>query len=199
MNRKEFIENLTKELKEESYESVMSSLSYYEEMIDDLMESGLREEEAIARLGKMSDIVKSIKETEELVEIKPLRKNYSVMMSIGLLVSFPLWGSLLAAFLLLLLSAYIVIWCIPFTTVILAMSGVVCFFVGIFGSLIFLVSDIALGLTQLGVSAVFGSLGILGIWLTMKSYRCITKKSLQLTLYSKNIIVAALRKVGVVC
>lgn len=199
MTKQEFIALLTQALKEESYETVVQSVSYYEEMIDDLMENGYSEKEAIGKLGKLEDIVAQIKESDEIIEMKPIQKSHSIVLIIALVLTFPLWGSLLATFLILLLCAYICIWLIPLIAISLAIVGIVCFIVGIFGTFPLFVKSIALGMTQLGVSAIFGSLAMLGIWLTMKTYHVITQKSIQLAKWTKNIFILMLRKVGYVC
>lgn len=72
MTKQEFIALLTQALKEESYETVVQSVSYYEEMIDDLMENGYSEKEAIYKLGKLEDIVAQMKESDEIIEMKPI-------------------------------------------------------------------------------------------------------------------------------
>lgn len=91
------------------------------------------------------------------------------------------------------------IWLIPFVAIILTVMGVICFIIGIFGTFPLFVKSMALGITQLGVSAIFGGIGMLGIWLTMKTYHVITQKSIQLAKWTKNIFILMLRKVGYVC
>ena len=185
MTKQEFIALLTQALKEESYETVVQSVSYYEEMIDDLMENGYSEKEAIHKLGKLEDIVAQMKESDEIIEMKPIQKSHSIVLIIALVLTFPLWGSLLATFLILLLCAYMCIWLIPFVAIILTVMGVICFIIGIFGTFPLFVKSMALGITQLGVSAIFGGIGMLGIWLTMKTYHVITQKSIQLAKWTK--------------
>ena len=56
MTKAEFIEQLSTTLKGLSDEDIKKSLDYYEEMIDDRMEDGKSEEEAVGGLGTIDEI-----------------------------------------------------------------------------------------------------------------------------------------------
>ena len=56
-----------------------------------------------------------------------------------------------------------------------------------------------LGITQLGVSAIFGAVGLIGIALTYRVSGTILAYSKKMTVYVKEFSVQILRKVGVVC
>ncbi len=109
-------------------------MTYYEEIIADLMEDGYSEEDAISKLGSIQETVANVKGNEEIIEIKKMKTTTSAWVSILLILGFPLWGSLMAAWLCLLLAAYILIWCVPIITVALGLAGSMSFIVGIFGS-----------------------------------------------------------------
>ena len=113
MTKKEFIEKLEAELKDETYSTVTQVMTYYEEIIADLMEDGYSEEDAISKLGSIQETVANVKGNEEIIEIKKMKTTTSAWVSILLILGFPLWGSLMAAWLCLLLAAYILIWCVP--------------------------------------------------------------------------------------
>lgn len=198
MKKNEFMEVLKKKLKNESYEYVCQVVEYYDEMISDLMEDGVSEEEAISSLGDIDDILMNM-HGGDIIEIKPHSKKSTAFIGVLLVLGFPLWGSLLAAGLMLLLSAYIIIWCVPIVTICLALAGTISFIVGIFGAFPLFINSVALGLTQLGLSALFGSMGIVGIILTHAVSKRIYDYSKQLTGYIKDIFVKVLRKVGAVC
>lgn len=198
MKKNEFMDILKKKLKNESYEYVCQVVEYYDEIISDRIEDGMSETDAIASLGDIDDILLNMN-GDDIIEMKPRSKKSTAIVGVLLVLGFPLWGSLLAAGLLLLLSAYIVIWCVPIVTVCLALAGTISFVVGIFGAFPLFMHSVALGLTQLGLSALFGSMGIIGIILTHAVSKRILGYSKQMTEYMKETSVNVLRKVGVVC
>lgn len=198
MKKNEFMDSLKRKLRNESYEYVCQVVEYYDEIINDLIEDGISEEEAIQSLGNIDDILLNM-HGDDIIEIKPHSKKSTAFIGVLLVLGFPLWGSLLAAGVLLLLSAYIVIWCIPIVTICLAFAGTISFIVGIFGAFPLFVHSIALGITQLGLSAIFGSMGIIGVILTHVVSKRIFNYSKQLTGYIKEVSIKVLRKVGAVC
>ncbi|WP_028042248.1 DUF1700 domain-containing protein [Candidatus Stoquefichus massiliensis] len=198
MKKNEFMDSLKRKLRNESYEYVCQVVEYYDEIINDLIEDGISEEEAIQSLGNIDDILLNM-HGDDIIEIKPHSKKSTAFIGVLLVLGFPLWGSLLAAGVLLLLSAYIVIWCIPIVTSCLAFAGTISFIVGIFGAFPLFVHSIALGITQLGLSAIFGSMGIIGVILTHVVSKRIFNYSKQLTGYIKEVSIKVLRKVGAVC
>lgn len=199
MTKKEFIEKLEAELKDETYSTVTQVMTYYEEIIADLMEDGYSEEDAVSKLGSIQEAVANVKGTEDVIEIKKMKTTTSAWVSVLLVLGFPLWGSLMAAGLCLLLSAYILIWCVPIITVALEMAGSVGFIVGIFGSFPLFVQSLSLGITQLGVSAIFGAIGLIGIALTSRVSGTILANSKKMTICVKDCSIQMLRKVGFVC
>ena len=60
MNKTEFTEQLRAALKGLSEEDLKKSVDYYEEMIDDRMEDGIPEEEAVNGLGSIDEIKNKI-------------------------------------------------------------------------------------------------------------------------------------------
>jgi uncharacterized membrane protein len=70
MNKQEFLTALWKQLSEVPSEDVEESLDYYSEMIEDRMESGMTEEEAVAAVGSVEDAAKQI-----IAEIPERRTN----------------------------------------------------------------------------------------------------------------------------
>lgn len=112
MTKQAFIEKLEAELKDETYSTVTQVMNYYEEMIADLIEDGYSEEDAISKLGSIEEAVANVK-GEEVVEIKKMKTTTSAWVSVLLVLGFPLWGSLMAAGLCLLLSS--IYYCLVYT------------------------------------------------------------------------------------
>ena len=90
--------------------------AFYSEMIDDRMEEGLSEEQAVADVGPIDEIVEGIVAETPLTKlvkekIKPKRalRGWEIVL---IVLGFPLWFPLLIAAGAVLLSLYVVIWSI---------------------------------------------------------------------------------------
>lgn len=95
-------------------EDIGRSMDFYSEMIDDRMEEGLSEEEAVRAIGSMDDVVAQIlMETSlpKLVKAKVRRKrSLKVGEIILLILGSPIWLPLCLVALVLLLVFYLLIW-----------------------------------------------------------------------------------------
>ena len=114
MNKQEFLWALQNGLSGLPQQDVDERLAFYSEMIDDRMEEGLTEEEAVAEIGPTDQIIAQIIEETPLPRI--VRERIRPKQSRGageillLVLGFPLWFPLLAAFAAIVFSFYIVIW-----------------------------------------------------------------------------------------
>jgi len=66
MDREEFISELNKRIKDNPDHNDI--ISYYFELISDKIDSGMSEDDAVASLGSLDDIVKNIEENKEDIE-----------------------------------------------------------------------------------------------------------------------------------
>ena len=178
MNKQEFLERLRKVLPQQDLEE---RLNFYSEMIDDRMEEGLSEEEAVRTVGSVENIL--AEDTPE--EIKnPTRKKWKAWDIVLLVLGSPVWLSLLISLFAVVFSLYISAWAVIVSLWAAcgaligcafgcAVAGVVCLFVG----------KIAPGIASLGIGMVCAGLSIVFF------YGCkgATKGSLRLTkaLYKK--------------
>ena len=91
-------------------------ISFYGEMIDDRTEDGLTEEEAVAGIGSVDEIVAQILDEvplSALVREKVRQRRAMKLWEIILIVlGFPIWFSLLIAAFAIVLSLYISLWAI---------------------------------------------------------------------------------------
>ena len=69
MKKAEFLDILRKELAGLPKDDLQSRISFYEEAIADRMDDGKSEEEAVAFLGSIDEIVKQIAEDTSLVKL----------------------------------------------------------------------------------------------------------------------------------
>ena len=114
MTKERFEVELRKRLKGLPKEDIDSRVEFYSEMIDDRIESGMSEEEAVADIGNIDDIVAQIaKDTPFLhlvkEKVKPKRK-IQTWEIILLVLGFPLWFPLAITALVLMCIAYMLLW-----------------------------------------------------------------------------------------
>lgn len=132
MTKQEFNEALRRRLAGLPPADVEATLEYYNEMIDDRVEEGLSEAEAVDALGSMEDIVNAVLAETPLPvlvrqRIRP-RRAPGLLTILLLILGFPLWFPLLAAALSLLFAGYMVLWSLVLSLwaidLALAVSGV---------------------------------------------------------------------------
>ena len=118
MKRVEFLEALKARLWALPEADIQCSLDYYSEMIDDRMEDGLSEEEAVAAIGDLDEIVQQIlsetprlpAEVKKEEEQKKQKRKVSWWESVLLVLGFPVWGALLIAVSTVVFSVWIGLW-----------------------------------------------------------------------------------------
>ena len=115
MNKFEFLTQLRAKLWSIPQEDAQRSVEYYREMIEDRMEEGLTEEEAVAAVGDLEEIVKTIlAETPQIpVPVKAPEKPGLRWWEITLLIlGSPIWASLLIAAVSVVFSLWISLWAV---------------------------------------------------------------------------------------
>lgn len=116
MTKQEFTLQLSNGLNGLSEEDIRKSVDYYSEMIDDRMEDGMSEEEAVAALGSIEDIRSRILEDVPITrivkeKITPKRE-FRVGEIILLVLGSPIWLPLLLAGIIVCLTLYLTFWII---------------------------------------------------------------------------------------
>lgn len=187
MNKQQFLAAIGGQLRSLPPSDVQKSLDYYSEMIDDRTEDGMSEEDAIKAMGDPAEIAAQILmelPLSKLVKtrLKPsrtLRAWEIVLLALGS----PIWLSLLAAAVVLLLSVYIVLWAVIITVYAVDLSFAVGAVGGIVGCLALPFSGhFTLALLYLGLALLCAGLAILLFFVCQQ----ITRQALRL---SKAIIV----------
>ena len=116
MDRETFLSELRDRLAGLSPEDREERLTFYREMIDDRMEDGLSETEAVAGIGSVDDVVAQIaaetplmRLVKERVRPKKSRKAWEIVL---LVLGSPVWFPLLIAAFAVLLALYLVLWAV---------------------------------------------------------------------------------------
>ena len=114
MNKQEFLQRLCDALGDLPQEEREERLTFYSEMIDDRVEEGLSQEEAVAQIGSIEDILPpstnpSAPPETVKITVKPNRtlKAWEILL---LVLGSPIWISLLIAALAVLISVYAAWW-----------------------------------------------------------------------------------------
>ena len=157
MNKREFLRSLSASLRGMPRGERAQSLEYYGEMIQDRMEEGLSEEEAVARLGSADEIARQILEGGG-AQGKQGRRAPVWMIALIVLGS-PVWLALLFAFLAVVLAAYIVAWSLIAALYAVLLGMAVCGPCGALGCVI----EIARGNFALAALLLGGGCALLGL------------------------------------
>lgn len=157
MTKEHFLLSLEKELKQQQIENFTTYINYYDEIINDYMEDGYTELEALNKLDSIDQIVQTIKDENGLIETSVVKRN--PMLIVLLIIGAPLWGSILISIILLLFSGLIILWCGPFILGALSFGGLLTGIVSLAG-LVFN-QQLFYIVTQLGVALIATAVGIL--------------------------------------
>lgn len=104
MTKLEFLDVLHDKLSGLPENEIEERLAFYNEMIDDGIEEGLSEEEAIARIGAIEDTDVPISKPENK------KQKLSPWVIVLLVIGAPLWISLLVAAFSVVISLYAALW-----------------------------------------------------------------------------------------
>lgn len=166
MTKKKFLDEIKSRLKGLPQSDIDKSLDYYSEMIEDRIEDGMSEEEAVADLGTVDEIVAQILNDiplPKIVKEKVSPKRALAAWEIVLLVlGFPLWFSVLMVVLSVFLAVYIVLWSVVITLYatdfVIAFGGVACAGAGI---LFMTMAKPVPGIFMLGMGLIFVGISVL--------------------------------------
>ncbi len=164
MNKVEFLKELELYLLKMNDSEKNKFITYYDEMISDYIENGMIEDEAVKKIGTPVKIAEEILDDYNSVKLNLPSTESKILNIIITIIGFPLWGSVLLSVILLVLSVYILFWCVPIITG----AGCVGFFasaiIGIVGTPLVMSQSISIGVIQLGTSvASVGITVLLGI------------------------------------
>lgn len=120
MNKEEYLSKLREELTEIAISNVEGRIEYYSEMIDDRIEDGMTEEEAVDSMESIESIVETsklekpvpvlVKEKVQKSREEAEKKGHGVLWMILAIIGFPIWLPLLCVIGCILLTLYILLW-----------------------------------------------------------------------------------------
>ena len=182
MTKAEFLTKLEAQLKGIPKVTLEETIQYYDEIISDKVEEGEPEEAAVAELGEISDIAASVISEVPFLKLvgERLKPNRALKIweIILLVLGSPLWITLLAAALVVVLSLYIVIWAIDISVWALDLGFAAFGTMYSLTSVLYLFSDgINTALLSLGLGLISLGLGILLFPASLKLTKCLARLS----------------------
>ena len=166
MTKQEFLNELSNALSGLPQDDREEQLAFYSEMIDDCMEEGVSETEAVEEIGSIDDIISQIaadisftKLIKEKITPKHTLKIWEILL---IILGFPLWFPLLLSVGAVLLSLYIVIWSLIVSLWAVEVSLWGCAISGMITSILYMVKGYVLsGIAMLGIGLFCTGLSIL--------------------------------------
>lgn len=184
MNKQEFLNQLKNKLKGLPEQDINRSLEFYSEMIDERIEEGVLEEDAVSDIGEVDEIAAQILAdtpiTKLIKEKIKTKKKISVFEIVLLILGSPIWLSLLIAAFAVIFSLYVSLWAIIIAFWAVFVSLIACALGGIVsGIALACFSDKISGLATIGAGIVLGGISVfafLGCKAATKGVVFLTKK-----------------------
>ena len=174
MDKAVFLDLLRERLSDFPFEDRERTVEYYTEMIDDQIESGISEQDVLASLGDVDEIVGRMRseipltmQSHTQLPRRKLRAGEIVLIVLGS----PVWLPVLLSVFLILLSLYLVVWSLILSLYAIALSLTCCLFAGIVASVLTLKSaDVLHAAFLFGAGCILGGVSILfwmlSVWAT---------------------------------
>ena len=166
MRKQDFIKELQTKLSFLPKEEIKDRISFYNELIDDKIEEGLKEEDVIESIGSVDEIIDQIINDMPLSKIakdkiKPKRKLSALEVTL-IIIGSPIWLTLLLSLVAVLFSLYIVGWSLIISIWAIFISLISVLVAGITLAVVSLFSNSALvALSYLGATLIILGLTIL--------------------------------------
>ena len=196
MNKQDFIASLRTSLSGLPKQDVEDRLNFYSEMIDDRIEEGLTEQEAVLAIGSVTTVSSQIiadiplsKIAKEKIKPKRGLRAWEILL---LALGSPIWLSLLIAAFAVVFSLYVSVWSVIISLWAVFASLVAFVAGGIIAGIIFIVvGNVLTGVCMIGTALVCAGLSIFSffgckaatkglLWLTKKLAlgikKCFVKK-----------------------
>ena len=186
MKKQEFLNELRKQLAGLPKDDLDNRINFYEEMINDRMDEGLSEEEAVADIGTVDDIVKQIASETPMLRLvaekaKPKRtlRAWEIVL---IVLGFPLWLPLLIVGLVLLFVGCLLFWILVIVTYVVEVALVGSSILGFVTFMAYLLDGGVVNLIPLGYAII--ALGLAFVFI----FACIGATKLTIFLHKKMFI-----------
>lgn len=163
MNKQEFLQALRSGLCGLPPKDIEERVAFYAEMIDDRIEDGLSEHEAVSEIGSVESIIAQILADTPLTtlvkeKVMP-RRTPSAWEIVLLILGSPIWLSLLIAAAAVVIAVYVVIWSVVISLWAVGAAVAACAIGGIAAAIIFA----AFGRALTGAAMLGGGLCCVGL------------------------------------
>lgn len=165
MSKTEFLAQLRKGLSGLPQSDIEERVTFYGEMIEDRMEEGLSEEEAVSAVGSVDEIVAQVVAETPLAKIAKERIRPKRRLNAGeivlLALGSPIWLSLAVAAAVVILSLYVSLWSVIISLWAVFASLAACSVSGVLACTVFAIGgNIASGVAMLAAGIVCAGLSI---------------------------------------
>ena len=166
MNKQEFLGQLMTRLSGLPQEDIEERLNFYNEMIDDRVEEGFSEEDAVRQIGNVDDIVSQILAETPFTKLvkermKP-QKQFKSWIILLLILGAPVWLPLLMAAFSIVFALYTAVWSVIISLWAVCASVIGCSLCGILGGLVFAYDrNYLTGFTIIGMGLACAGLSII--------------------------------------
>ncbi len=165
MNKQDFLAQLRKGLYGLPQDDIEERLTFYSEMIEDRMEEGLSEEEAVSGIGSVDEIVAQVvadiplaKIAKERIKSNRRLKAWEIVL---LVLGSPVWLSLCLAAFAVIITIYISLWSVIIILWSIFASLIGCTISGLLGGIVFACKgNVLTGIAMIGVGFVCAGLSI---------------------------------------
>ncbi len=165
MNKQVFVALLRDRLSGLPQADIEDRVGFYSEMIDDRVEDGLSEEEAVGDIGSVDEVAEQIIADIPLAKIAKekikQRRKLRAWEIVLLVLGFPIWGSLLISLFAVIISLYAVVWAVIGSVWSVFGALVGCAVGGLaYGVIAICVESLVLGLVVIGAAIACAGLSI---------------------------------------
>ena len=186
MNKAEFLNELRTKLNGLPQSDIEERVSFYTEMIDDRVEDGMTEEEAVEQIGPVEKVVETIVSEIPLskivkAKVKP-QKKMPVWAIVLLILGFPVWFPILISIVSVIFSLYLTLWVVVISLYAVDLSLAVASIASVTSAFVaFIGGEPLVGFASVGSFLVCGALSVLmffGCGYVVKGVVFVTRKML---------------------
>lgn len=191
MNKQEFLTQLRNGLSGLPKEDIEERLNFFSEMIDDRMEEGLSEEEAVKLAGSVDEIVAQTVAEIPLAKIAKERispkRQLRVWELVLIIVGSPIWLSLAIAVIAVIFSVYVSLWAVIISLwsvfVALAVSALACI---LSSAITFFIGNVFTSLGLFSAGLICAGLSIFMFFGCKAISKCILQLTKKFAIWIKN-------------